>query len=83
MTTSQSDPALLREQAEKIAKHLKLAARGQVPELKPAMTKPELKIGIAMDDKTITLNLTWKFIRTASEEELAVLIEQQMHGRAN
>lgn len=65
MTTKDSPPEKIHAQAVKIAKRLKL----MVPD-----HKPHVKIGIIMDDKVLTIKMTWEKLASLTEAELVVAI---------
>ena|SRR5579859_1505573 len=93
MTTSRSPRstlsrfARLKAQAEGIAAAVKAAERGEkidirfAEKIEAARSKESLKIGIAMDDKVIILEMPWTTIREASEAGLAEYILKQMLGK--
>lgn len=86
MTTSQSPLRTLTQQADKIADVLKRVSRGErVAEdrggkLKAAMANPSVKFGVIMDDKLITLEMTWDKIKDTSEVAIAAYILKLMRN---
>lgn len=73
MTTATSPIAVIRTQAEGIAKALKAAERGEIVANDPAgkiaasLDKGEITFGIVMDDKMIKVTMPWEKIRSTSE----------------
>lgn len=80
MTTRHSPLRLLKAQADQIAATLKAAQRGDkidvrfAAKIADARTTPSFKVGVVMDDKIITLELSWATIRSTSEAGLAEYI---------
>lgn len=74
MTTSASPLRLLKEQADKIAAVVKAADHGDKIE-------GSLKIGVVMDDKTMTIEFPWAAIRSTSEADIAAFVLKQMQGQ--
>lgn len=72
MTTSQSPEHVLRAQASKIVEHL-----AKVPWPKD---KAEIKIGIAMDDKVITMTLPREVYKKTRGKALVEYIYKYMKG---
>jgi hypothetical protein len=77
----------LKRQADRIALLLKAAERGEAihggqlaVKIKDARAKPNLKVGIFMDDKLITIDMPWSTIRNTSEVGLAAYILKQMRA---
>lgn len=89
MTTKHSPLSALKAQADKIAKTLKAAERGEkidvrfARKLDEARSKESFKVGIVMDDKVITVEMPWATIRTTSEVGLAEYILNQMRETRN
>lgn len=87
MTTKNSPTAVLRAQAEEIARLIKEAERGNpvAPEFKrrfeEARRRDEFKAGVVMDDKTIILTLPWTVIKAHSRDELCEWILAAMQER--
>ena len=69
MTTARSPFIQLKRQADKIAATLKAAT---------PTDKPTFKAGIVMDDKVITIELSWAQIAEMSKAELSGVIVDQM-----
>ena len=85
MTTSHSPLRVLKAQADKIAKTIKAAERGDQVDArfaeKIATARRDnvgIKVGVVMDDKTIVLELPWETIRTTSEVGLAEYVLKLM-----
>lgn len=84
MTTAHSPLRVLKAQADKIAKNIKAAERGEsvAPEfaarLAEARARPAFVVGVLMDDKIIRITLSWDAIRGSSEVALAALILKHM-----
>ena len=71
MTTKNSPIEKLRAQADKIAATLKNACTQPQP-------KETCKAGVVMDDKILTIEMTWKTIRETSHAALAEYVLNQM-----
>ena len=86
MTTSRSPLRVLKGQADKIAATIKAAERGEkidvrfAEKIAAARSKESFKTGIVMDDKIITIEMTWATIRSSSEAGLSEYILKQMRG---
>jgi hypothetical protein len=86
MTTSKSPLRVLKAQADKIAATIKAAERGEPVDVRfaekiaAARSKDSFKTGIVMDDKLITIEMTWATIRSSSEAGLSEYILKQMRG---
>lgn len=85
MTTKHSPRSALKKQADQMAATIKAIERGEkVKDLRfaakvaAARNTPSFKIGIAMDDKLITIDMPWATIRAASEAGLSEYIVKQM-----
>lgn len=84
MTTKHSPLSALKAQADKIARTLKAAERGEQIEVQfaeriaAARGQQTFKVGIAMDDKTISLEIAWETIRATSEVALSEYIVRLM-----
>ena len=80
MTTKNSSVSALKVQARKIAALLKAAERGDkidaryAEKIAAARAKGAFKVGIAMDDKIITVELPWATIQETSEAALVEYI---------
>ncbi len=87
MTTKDSPLSQLRQQGDMIAAMLKKAERGEpIPvafgeKIAQARGRPELKLGIVMDDQVITLDLPWTTVKELSEPELSRWIVSTMRGK--
>ncbi|MEO0955759.1 MAG: hypothetical protein AAFY12_12255 [Pseudomonadota bacterium] len=87
MTTSQSPLRALKQQAGYIAKTLKAFERGEkidhafAAKLEEARHNPSLKFAVAMDDKTLVIEMPWEQIRATSEVGLSEFILREMRGR--
>jgi len=85
MTTPQSPLRVLKAQADMIAKTIKAIERGEPvndPGGKIAASRATgvFKPGIVMDDKVITIEITWAQISETSEVALAEYILKLMKG---
>lgn len=86
MTTSLSPLRVLKAQADNIAKMLKAVERGEKVANDPAgkiaasLAKGIVKVGVAMDDKLITLEMSWATVRASSEAGMAEYILKLMRG---
>ena len=84
MTIFRSPLRVLRTQAEKIAKMLKAAERGEVVAADPGGNIAAARVGesvtfaIAMDDKILKIEMSWAAIRDTSESGIAEYILRQM-----
>lgn len=76
MTTKNSPVKALKAQAAKIAAHLKGNENGAA-----SRVKPTFKAGVVMDDKVITIEMTWNLIRATEEAALAEYILGLMQER--
>ena len=85
MTTSLSPLRVLKAQADNIAKIVKAIERGEPvndPGGKIAVSRIKgiFKTGIVMDDKVITIEMSWTMIRDTSEVAIAEFVLKQMRG---
>ena len=84
MTTAQSPLRILKAQADNIAKIVKAVDRGENPmedrggKIAAARTRDSVKFGVVMDDKVLTIDMTWATIRETSEVGIAEYILKQM-----
>jgi DNA-directed RNA polymerase subunit L len=84
MTTAKSPLRALKAQADKIAKMIKAAERGEyVPldfaqKFAAARGREDFIVGVVMDDKTLKITLPWAMIRETSEVGLAAYILKHM-----
>lgn len=84
MTTKHSPLSALKAHADKIAKMMKAAERGEkidvlfAEKIEEARTKESVKFGILMDDKFITVDMPWATIRSTGEVGLSEYILRQM-----
>lgn len=78
MTTARSPLHVLKKQADTVAKTLKQAERDKSQLTTPGRDLPIVKIGIIMDDKLITLEISWKLIRETSEAGMAEYVLKAM-----
>ncbi|MEI9804135.1 MAG: hypothetical protein WDN48_06265 [Pseudolabrys sp.] len=84
MTTKHSPLSTLRKQADKIAATIKAAERGDkidvrfAEKIEAARGKESFKVGIVMDDKIYTIEMSWFTIRNSSEAGLSEYIVNQM-----
>ena len=84
MTTAQSPLRILKAQANNIAKIVKAVERGENPmedrggKIAAARNRDSVKFGVVMDDKVLTIDMTWATIRDTSEVGIAEYILKQM-----
>lgn len=86
MSTKHSPLRVLKAQSDSIAKDLKAWSRGERVkseiELRLLKARAEgangIKIGLVMDDKVLTFNMTWATIESTSEVGIAEWILRQM-----
>ncbi len=84
MTTKSSPVQKLKVQAEKIAALLKDADRGapmsigHAKKIAAARNNPTFKTGVVMDDKVLTIEMSWELIRETDEAALVEYIVLQM-----
>jgi len=80
MSTKNSPLRVIRTEAASIAYNLKALERGERPnnymaeKLEAARSKPVIKIGLIMDDKVITIEISWDKIRGTSEAAMTEYI---------
>lgn len=77
MTTSKSSLRALKAQADSIAKMLKDTERDGTAS-PAAKAKDAIRVGIVMDDKIITMDISWKTIHDISELALSTFIVDHM-----
>lgn len=88
MTTSQSPIHVLRAQADNIARIVKAIERGEQPiedrggKIAASRATGRTKFAVAMDDKIITVEMSWVKISESSEAELSAMILREMRGEA-
>jgi hypothetical protein len=84
MTTARSPLRVLKGQADHIAKLVKAIARGENPtedrggKLAAARNRGSVKFGVVMDDKVLTIDMTWATIRGTSEVGISEFILREM-----
>ena len=84
MTTKHSPFHVLKAQADKIAKTVKQAERGEKVDVKfagkllEARSRPSLSVGVVMDDKVLKIDLPWEIIRATTEAALSEYILNAM-----
>jgi hypothetical protein len=84
MTTALSPLRVLKAQADKIAKTVKEIERGENPtedrggKLAAARNRGSIRFGVVMDDKVLTIDMTWATIRGFGEVALSEYILKQM-----
>lgn len=84
MTTKHSPLRILKMQADQIAAMLKAAERGEKIDIRfaeritAARRSPSLKVGIAMDDRFISIEMPWATISGSTETSLAEFILKHM-----
>lgn len=87
MTTSQTPKRILRQQAAAIAEMLKKAERGEPVNAdfdrsaQEARERGVFKVAIAMDDKIVSIEMTWETIRDAKEAALREYVLELMLGQ--
>lgn len=88
MTTAQSPLRILKAQADKIAKALKAAERGEElfadPFSKIAAARREkdnISFAVAMDDKILKIEIPWDLIRDTSESGISEYILKHMRDQ--
>lgn len=77
MSTSNSPIEKLRTEARRMAVVMKDRNH---PKVQQARKKDKFKTGIVMDDKIITLELSWIYIDGISEDDLVDYIVRLMKG---
>lgn len=84
MTTARSPLSRLKKQADRIAMALKAAERGETIANDPggkiaaARAGDSIKFVVAMDDKLLSIEMTWATIRATSEAGLSEYIVGHM-----
>lgn len=84
MTTAQSPLRQLKAQADKIAAELKKVERGDstavdvAGKLGAARQRDHISFAVFMDDKILTVDMTWAKIRESSEAGIAEYILGKM-----
>lgn len=84
MSTRYSSLSVLKRQAGEMAAMIKAAGRGEkvaaqfAERVEAARKTNVLKTGIVMNDKVITIEMTWETIRSTSEAGIAEYILRQM-----
>lgn len=84
MTTKHSPLSALKAQADKIAAELKRMERGEATaidvagKLGAARQRDWISFAVVMDDKILTIDMTWATIRSTSEFGLSEYIIRQM-----
>lgn len=85
MTTAKSPLGVLKAQADKIAKSIKAAERGEPVPIAFAEKVADARrnsntliVGVAMDDKILKITLPWETIRESSEVGLAAYVLKAM-----
>lgn len=84
MTTKHSPFSVLKKQADTIAAMLAAFERGEPvnPQFAAGLVacrgKDSIKLGIAMDDKIITIAMPWTVIKGTSEAGMSEFILKQM-----
>lgn len=84
MTTAHSPLRALKAQADRIAKLVKAISRGENPtedrggKLAAARNRNSVKFAVVMDDKVLTIDMTWVTIRETSEVGIAEFILNHM-----
>jgi len=89
VTTSRSPLRVLKAQADKIAKSLKAAERGEpiahdpTGKIAASIARGVFKTGIVMDDKIITVEMPWSMIRETGEVALSEYVLKLMRNNRN
>lgn len=84
MTTKNSPLRVLKAQADSIAKTVKAVERGENPiedrggKIAASRARGNFKFGVVMDDKVVTIDMTWATVAATSEVGLAEYILKQM-----
>lgn len=85
MTTKDSPLPRLKAQADKMAALLKKAERGEkfnvndpAGKIAAARTRDTVKFAVAMDDKILTIEMSWKTIRETTAAGISEYILAQM-----
>jgi ABC-type lipopolysaccharide export system ATPase subunit len=78
LTNAQPPVTVLRAQARRVALTLKTAERTGAGVKPGAREKPEVKFAVAMDDKTIFIEMPWASVAELTVEELTTYIAIQM-----
>lgn len=84
MTTARSPLRILTQQANRIAKALKQAERGEPIANDPggkiaaSLARGAVKFAVVMDDKVISIEMPWTLIRETSERGISEYVLQQM-----
>ena len=88
MTTARSPLRVLKQQADNIAKTMKMAERGEtLPGSDPAGKVAAARagegfvVGVVMDDKVIKIEMSWAKIKETSEVALAAFILKYMQEK--
>lgn len=88
MTTAHSPDHIIRAQAKKIVRHLKAAEKNdwtgvsvKDSQLNTARQMPGIKVGVAMDDKIVRLELSWVIIRDTEDDALVEYIVKLMREK--
>jgi hypothetical protein len=74
VSTSNSPIEKLRAEAARMVPHLKRASQSKA-------NLPDLKFGIVMDDKVISIEMSLKTIRESTPEALEELLVREMQGK--
>ena len=88
MTTSASPLHLLKSQADNIARIVKAIERGEQPiedrggKIAASRETGRTKFAVVMDDKIITVEISWAKIAASSEAEISAMILREMRGEA-
>lgn len=87
MTTARSPYNELKVQADRMARTLKMAARGERiaddvgGKIAAAREREVVRFAIVMDDKIISMQMRWAFIQEVSEAGISEYIVSHMQGR--
>jgi hypothetical protein len=84
MTTAHSPLRVLKAQADRMAASLKAAERGEIiasdpgAKIQKARGLDSIRFAVVMDDKVLTIEMTWATIRWRSEAGIAEFILNEM-----
>jgi hypothetical protein len=82
MTTANSPLHKLKAEADRMAGELKAIERGEklTGTLAAARMRESVKFGIAMDDRFVSIEMTWAAIRNTTASAISEFIVAQMRG---
>lgn len=88
MSTSSSPAWKLKAEADKMARMLKSAWLGEklpndpLGKMAAARKTDRIKFALVMDDKILTIEMTWASIKEKSERQISEFIVEQMRASA-